>query len=82
MGQTFLLLLSFDYCGRNSELLILNDVSCVSLFKALEIDMEAGKINLQDLSNALEHTLVSTGDDNGVYQAALTAYQSEIKHLR
>lgn len=51
-------------------------------FQALEIDMEAGKINLQDLSYALEHILVATGDDNGIYQAALTAYQGEIKHLR
>lgn len=54
----------------------------MEVLEALEIDMEAGKINLQDLSNALEHILVSTGDDNGVYQAALTVYQAEIKHLR
>ncbi|XP_071833057.1 uncharacterized protein [Apostichopus japonicus] len=54
----------------------------LEVLEALEIDMEAGKINLQELSYALEHILEATGDDNGIFQAALTAFQGEIKHLR
>ncbi|XP_033123412.1 ninein-like protein isoform X2 [Anneissia japonica] len=52
------------------------------VLKALEVDTEAGKINISDLSMALEHVLLTTGDSNGIYQAALTSYQSELKHLK
>ncbi|XP_077998708.1 uncharacterized protein LOC144451668 isoform X3 [Glandiceps talaboti] len=52
------------------------------VLEAIEVDMESGKINIQDLSTALEHVLLTTGDDNGVYQAALTTYQTELKHLK
>ncbi len=44
--------------------------------------MEAGKINLQDLSSRLENILLAKGDDDGVYQVALAAYQGELKYLR
>ncbi|XP_070571058.1 ninein-like protein isoform X2 [Ptychodera flava] len=52
------------------------------VLEALEVDAEGGKLNIQDLSTALEHVLLTTGDDNGVYQAALTTYQRELKHLK
>ncbi|XP_071799297.1 uncharacterized protein [Asterias amurensis] len=54
----------------------------MEVLENLEINTETGKVNLQDLSAALEHVLMTTGDSNGVYQAALTTYQSELKHLK
>ncbi|XP_071962450.1 uncharacterized protein [Antedon mediterranea] len=52
------------------------------VLKNLDIDTEAGKINISELSMALEHVLVTTGDNDGIYQAALTSYQIELKHLK
>ena len=42
----------------------------------------SGRISLQDLAIAFDQVLLLAGEDNGVYQAALTSYQSELKHLR
>nr|XP_006812126.1 PREDICTED: ninein-like protein-like [Saccoglossus kowalevskii] len=52
------------------------------VLEALGVDAEAGKINIQDLSTSLEQVLMTSGDENGVYQAALSTYQSELKHLK
>ncbi|XP_038074331.1 ninein-like isoform X2 [Patiria miniata] len=54
----------------------------VEVLHSLDVDTEAGKVSLPELSVALEHVLMTTGDTNGVYQAALTSYQSELKHLK
>ncbi|XP_030855103.1 ninein-like protein isoform X2 [Strongylocentrotus purpuratus] len=53
------------------------------VLEALDMYPDAGgRISLQDLSLALDNVLMTTGENNGVYQAALTSYQSELKHLR
>ena len=48
----------------------------------LDINMEAGKVSLQDISMRLENILLAKGDDDGVYQVALATYQGELKYLR
>ena len=48
----------------------------------LDINMEAGKVSLQDVSMRLENILLAKGDDDGVYQVALATYQGELKYLR
>ncbi|XP_072182310.1 uncharacterized protein [Diadema setosum] len=53
------------------------------ILEALEMDTDpSGRVNLQDLSMALDNVLMTTGENNGVYQAALTSYQSEVKYLK
>ncbi|XP_072031924.1 uncharacterized protein [Amphiura filiformis] len=52
------------------------------IMEILDINMEAGKVNLQDLSSRLENILLAKGDDDGVYQVALATYQGELKYIR
>ena len=40
------------------------------------------KINLSDLSYALNQELKATEEDNATYQAALVSYQAELRHLK
>ena len=40
------------------------------------------KINLNDLSYAMEQELKTTEEDNATYQAAITSYQIELLHLK
>ncbi|XP_022094689.1 ninein-like protein isoform X2 [Acanthaster planci] len=54
----------------------------VEVLQNLDIDTASGKVSLSDLSTALEHVLMTTGDTNGIYQAALTSYQAELTHLK
>ncbi|XP_041468933.1 ninein-like protein isoform X2 [Lytechinus variegatus] len=53
------------------------------VLEALDIYPDvSGRINLEGLSMALDNILMTAGENNGVYQAALTSYQSELKYLR
>nr|XP_033807425.1 ninein isoform X4 [Geotrypetes seraphini] len=49
-----------------------------AVLKALDFDLD-GKINLTELTMALENELLVT--KNGILQAALASFKSEIKHL-
>ncbi|KAM6961327.1 ninein [Aplochiton taeniatus] len=50
----------------------------IEILQALEFDLE-GKVNLSELTSALENELLMT--KNGIHQAALASFKSEIRHL-
>lgn len=48
---------------------------------ALGLDLNT-KVNLSELSSALEQELLNLEDQSIVYQAATVSYQQEIRHLK
>lgn len=53
----------------------------IFVIKALGFDLNT-KVSLSELSSYLEQELINADDQNAVYQAALSSYQQEIRHLK
>lgn len=58
-----------------------NVTNGADILLALGFDLNT-KISLSELSSYLEQELINCDDQNAVYQAALSSYQQEIRHLK
>lgn len=51
------------------------------IFQALGFDLTT-KVNLSELSQALEQEMLNAEDQTMIYHAATASYQQEIRHLK
>ncbi|XP_021369452.1 ninein-like protein isoform X3 [Mizuhopecten yessoensis] len=58
-----------------------NVTNGADILLALGFDLNT-KVSLSELSSYLEQELINCDDQNAVYQAALSSYQQEIRHLK
>ncbi|XP_033734383.1 ninein-like protein isoform X3 [Pecten maximus] len=58
-----------------------NVTNGADILLALGFDLNT-KVSLSELSSYLEQELINSDDQNAVYQAALSSYQQEIRHLK